>query len=204
MDHASNNKNLVIKICVVKQYQSDQPMFVPYCPVRNVAVYKGQTSLPNIDRLTELVATYQVWSKIDLADGYFDIRVKQGLEKWNTVLATHGKMRSHVISQGDDYALGTIIEAMLDIFKDVVYLCLVIYINDIIIYYGTYEEHVTDLRKVIQGLEEQNVYLKESNCHFFPRKREILAHMLISEGLHVDPKQRKTILEVPTPTRKKD
>ena len=47
-------------------------------------------------------------------------------------------------------------------------------------------------------------YLKESKCQFFTRKLKILGHILPSDRLHVDPKKRKTILEFPTPTHKKD
>ena len=83
-----------------------------------------------------------------MADGYFNIRVKESSEKWNTVLTTHDKMRSRVMSQGDCNAPGTMMKAMLDIFKDMVYQYLVIYIDDIIIYSRTHEEHVRDLKKV--------------------------------------------------------
>ena len=69
-------------------------------------------------------------------------------------------MRSHVMSQGDCNAPGTKMEAMLDIFKEVVYQCLVIYINNIIIYSRPYEEYVRDLKKVSQELAEQKFYLK--------------------------------------------
>ena len=91
-------------------------------------------------------------------------------------------------------------EAILDIFKDVAYQCLVIYIDNIMIYSRTYDKHVRDLKKVLQRLEEQKFYLKETKCQFFTRKLEILGHILTSDRLHVDPKKRKTILEFPTPT----
>ena len=91
------------------------------CRLRNLAVYKKQTLLSNSDKLIQLVAAYPVWSKIDLADGYFNIKVEESSEKWNTVLTTHGKMRRWVMSQGDCNAPANMMEAMLDIFKDVVY-----------------------------------------------------------------------------------
>ena len=72
---------------------------------------------------------------------------------------------------------------MLGIFKDVVYQCLMIYIDDFIIYYRTYEEHVRDLKQVLQQLEEQKFYLKASKCQFFTRKLEILRHILTSGSL---------------------
>ena len=53
-------------------------------------------------------------------------------------------------------------------------------------------------------MEEQKFYLKESKYQFFTTKLEILEHILTSDGLYVDSKKRKTIVEFPTPTRKKD
>ena len=66
--------------------------------------------------------------------------------------------------QGDYNAPGTVMEAILNIFQDVVYQCLVIYIDDIIIYSRTYEEHVRDSKKLLQRLEKQKFYVKESKC----------------------------------------
>ena len=167
---ADNDKNAVVMCYVAKRDQPDILRFVTDCHLRNLAVYKKQTPLPNIAELIELVTSYPVWSKIDLADGYFNIRVIESSEKWNTVLTTHGKMRRQVMSQGDCNAPGTVMEAILDIFKDVIYQCYVIYIDDVIIYSETYEEHVRDLKKVLQQLEEQKFYLKESKSQFFTRK----------------------------------
>ena len=135
--------------CVTKRDQLDKSSFVTYCRLKNLAVYKKQTPLPNNDELIELVAAYPIWSNIDLAGGYCNIRVEESSEKWNTVLTTHVKMRSRVMAQGECNAPGTMIEAMLDIFNHVVYQCLVIYIKDIIIYSRKFEEHIRDLKKVL-------------------------------------------------------
>ena len=89
---ASKDKNAVVMFCVAKRDQPDKPRFVTDCRLRNLAVYKKQTPLPNIDELIELLAAYLVWSKIDLADGYFNIRIEESSGKWKTILTTHGKM----------------------------------------------------------------------------------------------------------------
>ena len=78
---APNNKNKVVMFCVAKRDQPDKPRFVTDCCLRNLAVYKKQIPLPNVDELIELVAAYLVWRKIDLADGYFNIRVEESSEK---------------------------------------------------------------------------------------------------------------------------
>ena len=89
--------------------------------LRNLAFYKHQTSLPNIDQLSSLVAACLVWSKIDLADVYFYISIEESSEKWKTILTTHGKMRSRKISWGDCNTPGTSMEGIIDIFMKVGY-----------------------------------------------------------------------------------
>ena len=98
MYSASNNKSAVVMFCVTKRDQPDKPRFVTDCRLRNLAVCKKQTPLHNMDKLIELVAICLACSKIDLADGYFNIRVEERTEKWNTILTTHGKMRNRVMS----------------------------------------------------------------------------------------------------------
>ena len=111
----------MVIFCVAKRDQPDKPRFVTDCRLRKQAVYKKQTPLLNIDKLIELVAAYPVWSKIDLAHRYFYIRGEESSEKCNTVLTTYDKMRRRVISQRDCNAPSTMIEAILDISKDVVH-----------------------------------------------------------------------------------
>ena len=138
--------------------------------MRNLYVYKKQTLLANNDELIKLVTIYLVWSKLDLAFGYFNIRVKESSKTWKTVLTTHEKMRTRIMSQVNCNSPGTMMEAILDIFKNIVYQCVVIYVDDIIFYSTKYEEHVRDLKKVLQRLEEQKFHVKKSKCQFFTGK----------------------------------
>ena len=58
---------------------------------------------------------------------------------------------------------------MNDIFKDMLYNGLAIYIDDLIIYTKTYKEYVALLRKVLQRLVDNKFWLKESKCQFFTK-----------------------------------
>ena len=94
MYHVPNDKNAIIMFRAAKRNLPNKPQFVTDCLRRNLAICKKQTPLTNINELIELVAVYPIPSKIDLADRYFNIRVEECSEKWNTILTTHGKMRS--------------------------------------------------------------------------------------------------------------
>jgi len=117
---------------------------------RNEAVDPNHTPLPSIEELMDLVAARKYWSKIDLADGYHNSRIEEDLELHSTFLTHMGYYRSRIMQQGDPNAPATMVTAMCEIFKDMVFKDLVIYIDDIIIFSDTYDEHVATLWKVLQ------------------------------------------------------
>jgi len=92
------------------------------------------------------------------------------------------------------------VRAMHEIFKDMVFEDLVIYIDDIIIFSDTYDEHVATLRKVLQRLLDEKLWLKASKCQFFTKCLDILGHILTPDGLHTDPKKPKKVLDFKVPS----
>ena len=74
-----------------------------------------------IKELMELVASWKYWSKIDLADRYYNIRIEEDSEQYSTFLIHLGYYRSHIIQQGDYNAPATKVRAMYEIFKDMVF-----------------------------------------------------------------------------------
>jgi len=93
---------------------------------------------------------------------------------------------------------------MYEIFKDMVFKDLVIYIDDIIIFSDTYDEHVATLRKVLQRLLDQKFWLKAGKCQFFAKRLDILEHILTPDGLHMDPKKRKKVLDFKVPSNRRE
>jgi len=125
----------------------------------------------------ELVAARKYWSKIDLADGYHNIRIEEYLEQHSTFLSHMGYYRSRIMQQGDRNTPATMVRAMYEILKDMVFKDLVIYIGDIIIFPDTCNEHVATLRKVLQRLLDEKFWLEASKCPFFPKLLDILGHI---------------------------
>ena len=74
------------------------------------------------------------------------------------------------------------VRAMNEIFQDIIFQDLIIYIDDIIISSATYKEHVETLRRDLQHLQDQQFWLKESKCQFLTKDLKILAHILIKVG----------------------
>jgi len=152
----------------------------------------------------ELVAARKYCSKIGLADEYYNIRIEEDSEQHSTFLTHMGYYHSHIMQQGDRNATATIVRAMYEVSKDIVFMNLVIYIDNIIIFSDTYDEHVATLRKVLQRLLDEKFWLKASKCQFFTKRLDILAHLLTPDGLHMDSKKRNKVLDFKVPSNRRE
>lgn len=75
-----------------------------------------------------------------------------------------------------------------------------VYIDDLIIFSRTFEEHLLHLEQVFSRLREANVRLKPSKCHFVQPQVEYLGHNFSAEGLRPNPSKVRAIKEFPVPT----
>ena len=99
-----------------------------------------------------------------MAHKYFHFRMEETLERQKSIQTRYGIMWSCSILYTECNAFGIVMEAMPDIFEDMAYQCLVIYFGNIILYFRTLKEYVGDWKQVLQQLEEQKFYSKESKC----------------------------------------
>ena len=77
-------------------------------------------------------------------------------------------------------------------------ICL-LYLDDIIIKSGTFEEHLVNLRKVFDRLKSVNLKLSPKKCCIFQHKVEFLGHVVSEEGISTDPKKVQTVKNWPKP-----
>jgi len=187
------------------QAKRDDPT-KPWCILdardQNEAVDPNHTLLPGIEELIELVAAWKYWSQIDLADGYYNNRIEEDSEQHSIFLTHMGYHRSRSMQQGNRNAPATMVRAMYEIFKNMIFKNLVIYINNIIIFSHTYNEHVGNLQKVLKRLLEEKFWLKASKCQFFNKCLDILGHIFTPDGSHMDPKKRKKVLDFKVPSKR--
>jgi len=91
------------------------------------------------------------------------------------------------------------VQAMYEIFKDMVLKYLIIYIYKIIICADTYDEHVATLQKVLQLLLNEKFSLKASKWQFFIKCLDIIGYILTPDREHMDPKKPKQVLDFKVP-----
>ena len=75
----------------------------------------------------------------------------------------------------------------------------IIYLDDIIVFSKTPEEHIDRLRSVFQKLDQAGLHLKPSKCEFFKKRVEYLGHIVSENGIETNPKKIKAIVDWPRP-----
>jgi hypothetical protein len=75
-----------------------------------------------------------------------------------------------------------------------------VFIDDILIYSKSQEEHEEHLRIVLQKLRDEQLYAKFSKCEFWLEKISFLRHVISREGITVDPKKIEAVANRERPT----
>jgi hypothetical protein len=122
--------------------------------------------LPRIDDLFDHLSEAKVFSRIDFGSGYYQIRIAEGDEEKTAYRTRYGSYEFLVMPFGLTNAPATFCTLMNDIFREWLDDFIVVYIDDILIYSGSLEEHEEHLRKVFQRLGENKLYAKLEKCEF--------------------------------------
>ncbi|KAK3735482.1 hypothetical protein QZH41_005034, partial [Actinostola sp. cb2023] len=88
--------------------------------------------------------------------------------------------------------------------SDMVYVLLLVYLDDIVVYSGTFEEHLERLEKLFNRLREHGLTLQPDKCHFLKREVTYVGHLLSAEGITTDPEKTAAVREWKTPTTVKE
>ena len=88
---------------------------------------------------------------------------------------------------------------MNDIFRDMLDVCVVVYLDDILVYSKNDEDHEKHVRQVLQRLREHQLYARPSKCTFFTDTVEYLGHIIGPDGIKPNPALVKAIVEFPQP-----
>ncbi len=150
-------------------------MCVDYRALNKVTM-KNQYPLPRIDDLFDRLLGVNVFSRIDLRSGYYQILIAEGDEENIACHIRYGSYEFLVMPFGLTNAPATFCTLMNDIFREWFDDFVVVYIDDILIFSGSLEEHAEHLRKVFQRLRENKLYAKLEMCKFRMTKVNFLGH----------------------------
>eukprot|EP00253_Pinus_taeda_P032966 PITA_32966 len=185
-------------VLFVRKKDGTLRMCIDYRQLNKLTI-KNKYPLPRIDELFDQVKGATVFSKIDLRSGYHQIRIKDEDIAKTTFRTRYGHYEFVVFPFGLTNAPATFMCLMNGIFHPYLDQFVLIFIDDILIYSCTIEEHHEHLRIVLQTLREHQLYAKFSKCDFFKAEIQYLGHVITKDGIAVDPEKIKAIMEWPVP-----
>ena len=143
--------------------------------------------LPRIDYLLDQLDQAHYFTSLDLASGYWQIRVHQGSVPKTAFITPQGLYEFRVMPFGLTNAPAAFQRLMQELLTGLNpsdgTAFVSVYIDDVLIYSRTMEDHLTHLRLVLERLEEAGLKLKPSKCHFVCKEVEFLGHIITPEGL---------------------
>ena len=137
----------------------------------------------------------RVFSKIDLKDAYYRIRIQPG-DEWKTAFRTrYGHYEYLVMPFGLTNAPAAFQSYINQALRGLVDDFCIVYLDDILIFSRTEEEHAEHLRLVCDRLRTAELYAKPSKCQFFQKEMEFLGFIIDEQGVRMDPERVRTISE---------
>ncbi|GJP80145.1 hypothetical protein CLOP_g10371 [Closterium sp. NIES-67] len=140
-----------------------------------------------------------VFSKLDLRSGYWLIRMADNSIHKIAFQTRYGSYEYLVMPFGLTNAPATFQAEMNHILCPLLEECIVVYLDDILIYSRDMHQHVQHLRRVFDILRRERFYVKLSKREFALEKVQFLGHMVRAQGVHVDPKKIKAVRTWKTP-----
>src|SRR3954465_543009 len=141
-------------------------MCVDYRPL-NLATIKNKYPLPRINDLYDQLAGSSVFSKMDLRLGYHQIKIRNEDIPKTAFTTRYGLYEYTVMSFRLTNAPAYFMNLMNKIFMDFLDNFVVVFIDDILIYSKSEEEHELHLRIILGTLREHQLYAKFRKCEFF-------------------------------------
>jgi len=174
-------------------------MCVDYRPLNAVTI-KNKYPMPRIDILFDQLARAKVFSKIDLRSGYHQIKIRpEDIPK--TAFSTRYRLYEYlVMSFGLINAPAHFMYLMNSVFMPELDKFVVVFINDILVYSESAQDHEEHLRIVLTRLREHQLYAKFSKCEFWLKKVPFLGHILSEDDISVDPSKVEEVLDWKAPT----
>lgn len=138
--------------------------------------------------------------KIDLRLGYHQLKIRDSDILKIAFRTRYGHYKFLVMSFGLTNAPAAFMHLMNNVFRPYLDLFVIVFIDDILVYSHSQEEHAEHLRVVLQRLREEKLYAKFSKCEFWLSSVAFLGHVVSSEGIQVDPKNIEAVQSWPRPS----
>lgn len=190
-------------VVLVRKKDGTVRFCVDYRKLNNIT-QKDAYPLPRIEDNLDALRGSTLFSTLDLASGYWQVQMAKEDKEKTAFNTKYGLYQFKVMPFGLCNAPGTFERLMETVLKGMQWERAVLYLDDIIIFSNSVEEHLHRLQEIFERLKEANLTLKPSKCHFFQEEVEFLGHIVNKDGITTDPKKVEAVRNWEVPKRVKE
>jgi transposase InsO family protein len=190
-------------ILFVKKKDGSLRLCVDYRGLNKVTI-KNRYPLPLISEALDRLKHAKLFTRLDLRGAYNLIRIKEG-DEWKTAFRTrYGHFENLVMPFGLTNAPAAFQHLMNDIFRDLLDIKVLVYLDDILIFSDDPAQHPDDVQQVLDRLIQHRLYAKAEKCEFSVTTTEFLGFIISPNGLAMAPSKISAIMDWPVPTKVRD
>ncbi|GJT47020.1 putative reverse transcriptase domain-containing protein [Tanacetum coccineum] len=186
-------------ILFVKKKDGLLLMCIDYRELNKLTI-KNRYPLPRIDDIFEQLQGARYFSKIDLRSGYDQFRVHEDDIPKTAFRTRYGHFKFTVMPFGLTNAPAVFMDLMIRVCKPYLDKFVIIFIENILVYSKSKDEHEVHLRLVLELLKKEELYAKFSKCEFWLQEMQFLGHVVNQNGIHVDPSKIEATKNWKAPT----
>ena len=166
----------------------------------NKVTKKDTYPLPRIDETLEILGKAKFASTLDLFSGYWQIPLAPEDKEKTAFVCHEGLFQFNVMPFGLTNAPATFQRAMELVLSGLQHEACLVYIDDVIVFGETFEQHQSNLKKVFERLRKANLKLKGKKCSFLQKEVPYLGHIISCGNIKPDPAKIDKVKNFPEPT----
>jgi len=185
-------------IVFAKKKDGSLRLCVDYRALNNITI-KNRYPLPLIQESLERLGNARIYTRLDVREAYHRLRIREG-DEWKTAFRTrYGHFEYLVVPFGLTNAPAAFQAYINRALSDLVDRICVVYLDDILIYSRTTEDHIEHVKAVLDRLREYKLFVNLDKCEFHTQRTEYLGYIVTPDGLSIDNSRVATIQEWPEP-----
>jgi len=158
--------------------------------------------LPRVDDALAAMQGNTYFSTFDMCAGYHQLSMHEDSKERSAFIVDSGLYQWNVMPFGLTNAGATFQRLMDAVFAGLKWKNLIVYIDDVIVFSPTFEQHEQDLREVFERMKNAKLKFKTSKCHVLQSKVKYLGHVVDKDGIRAETKKIEAIVKMPAPNFK--
>ena len=162
--------------------------------------------LPRLEDVWDMLGDKgaSIFSVCDVSAAYWQIPMHPDSKEKTAIVTPSGQWQWNVLPYGLRNSAATFMSVMHKALQPLINDCIIIYVDDVIIFSENFEEHTKHLAQVFKHLEAAGLRLKPSKCHFAKTEVQYLGHVLSASGVKPNPAKTDVVEHFPVPQTQKE